>query len=106
MAYLVLYSMNEIFSTIADVISNRRTVKPFMMNGARIADEQVNELLQLADWAPTHGLTEPWRFIVYTNPADFCIEHAEMYKQATRPDEFSQSVYDNMAHQGDKASHT
>ncbi|TSJ39676.1 nitroreductase [Mucilaginibacter corticis] len=97
--------MNTNFTTISTIIKNRRTVKPFMMNGKKIADEQIQELLALADWAPTHGLTEPWRFVVYNNPADFCHEHAEMYKRNTDAESFTQGVYDNLTHQGDKASH-
>jgi nitroreductase len=97
--------MNNNFPTIQTIIQNRRTVKPFMMNGGKIANEQITELLALADWAPTHGLTEPWRFTVYADPAKFCNAHAEMYQQNTPVDEFNQGVYDNLAHQGDKASH-
>ncbi|MDB5004957.1 MAG: Nitroreductase [Mucilaginibacter sp.] len=97
--------MSDTFFTIQTIIQNRRTIKPFMMNGNKIPDEQITDLLALADWAPTHGLTEPWRFVVYTEPAAFCHQHAEMYKQNTSADEFAQGVYDNLAHQGDKASH-
>jgi nitroreductase len=97
--------MNTNFSTISTIIKNRRTVKPFMMNGHKIPNEQVSQLLELADWAPTHGLTEPWRFVVYAEPSMFCREHAEMYKQNTDTDSFAQGVYDNLLHQGDKASH-
>lgn len=97
--------MNANFDTLSTIIKNRRTVKPFMMNGQKVADKHINQLLELADWAPTHGLTEPWRFVVYTNPADFCTVHAEIYKQHTPAEEFVASVYDNLAHQGDKASH-
>jgi len=96
---------NTNFSTISTIIKNRRTVKPFMMNGKKIADEQINELFALADWAPTHGLTEPWRFVVYGDPSVFCHAHAEMYKRDTDAENFVQGVYDNLAHQGDKASH-
>lgn len=75
------------------------------MNGKKATNEQITQLLELADWAPTHGLTEPWRFVVYANPADFCHAHAGLYKQNTSAEEFSQGVYDNLSHQGDKASH-
>ena len=97
--------MNNTFHTISDIIKTRRTVKPFMMNGQKIPDEQINQLLELADWAPTHGLTEPWRFTVYSNPADFCRQHAELYRNATHPDDFAEGVYANLKSQGDKASH-
>jgi nitroreductase len=97
--------MNDQFNTISDIIKGRRSVKPFMMNGGKIPDGQVQSLLELADWAPSHALTEPWRFIVYTNPADFCHQHAELYKQNTPDIEFIQGSYDNLYTQGDKVSH-
>lgn len=97
--------MNDQFNTIRDIINNRRSVKPFMMNGGKITDAQVQSLLELADWAPTHALTEPWRFIVYANPSDFCHQHAELYRLNTPADEFIQGSYDNLYTQSDKVSH-
>jgi len=97
--------MTDSFSTVSAIIKNRRTIKPFMMNGGKIPNEQINSLLELADWAPTHGLTEPWRFLVYADPTVFCLQHAELYKSNTRPDDFNESVYNNLKQQGDKASH-
>lgn len=97
--------MFDTFSAISTIIKNRRTIKPFMMNGSKIPDEQITELLELADWAPTHGLTEPWRFTVYADPSQFCHKHAELYKQNTPADEFTQGVYDNFYNQGNKVSH-
>jgi nitroreductase len=97
--------MSESFSIIQKIITDRRTVKPAQMNGGKIPDEQVRSLLQLAHWAPTHGRTEPWRFIVFANDAaqGFCQQHAELYKNnATN---FIQGTYDNLGHLGDKASH-
>jgi nitroreductase len=76
-----------------------------MMNGRKIPNGQVAELLELADWAPTHAFTEPWRFVVYENPAEFCKQHAEIYKQGVKAEDFNEAVYNNLAHQGDKVSH-
>ena len=75
------------------------------MNGKKIPDKQVQSLLELADWAPTHGFTEPWRFVVYANPPEFCHQHAELYKQNTSAENFDKAVYDKFYEQGDKASH-
>jgi nitroreductase len=97
--------MNEPFNIVDHVIRNRRSVKPFMMNGDKIPDAQVQSLLELADWAPTHALTEPWRFIVYSNPPDFCHQHAGLYKENTPENEFIQGAYDNLYTQGNKVSH-
>jgi len=97
--------MDNTFNTISTIIKNRRTIKPFMMNGNKIPDYQITSLLELADWAPTHGLTEPWRFTVYSNPSDFCRQHAELYKANTPVEDFNEGVYNNLSTQGDKASH-
>ena len=77
------------------------------MNGKKIPDEQVRELLKLANWAPTHGRTEPWRFIVYSGikVKEFCHDHAELYRSNTPPEKFEQANYDKQFHNGDLASH-
>ena len=48
----------------------RRTVKPALMDSSReIARDVLLEILEDAHWAPTHGLTQPWRFHVFTGEA-------------------------------------
>lgn len=77
------------------------------MNGDIISDETINTILGLADYAPTHGVTEPWRFIVYNKhkAAAFCEAHALLYKTHTAAEKFDASKYDKLLHMGDKASH-
>lgn len=93
------------FATVASIIKTRRSVKPNVMNGHKAPNGHVAALLELADWAPTHGFTEPWRFIVYEDPTKFCQLHADVYKQGVNAEEFNETVYSNLQHQGDKASH-
>jgi nitroreductase len=78
-----------------------------MLNGKKIEDQQIKDLLELANWAPTHGSTEPWRFVVYSGEAvrQFCHRHAEMYKATTPADRFSAAKYEKQQHNGDMASH-
>ena len=99
--------MEDSFETIASVIKNRRSVKPAKMNGKKIPDERIKEILQLANWAPTHGRTEPWRFIVYSGDKvkEFCQQHADLYKALTPSTKFEQANYDKHLHYGDLASH-
>jgi nitroreductase len=97
--------MDTTFSTISTIIKNRRSVKAFAMNGNKIPNGHIAATLELADWAPTHGYTEPWRFIVYENPEEFCREHAELYRQNSLGDNFNPTTYNNILHQGDKVSH-
>lgn len=48
----------------------RRTLKPSAMDPAReIPRELLTTLLEDACWAPTHGLTQPWRFHVFATAA-------------------------------------
>jgi nitroreductase len=97
--------MNTTFSEISAIIKTRRSVKPVAMNGNKIPNGHIAALLELADWAPTHGFTEPWRFIVYETPAVFCQQHAELYEQNNLEDNFNPAIFSNLQHQGDKASH-
>jgi nitroreductase len=46
----------------------RRTIKPVLMDSSReIAHQLLVEILEDAHWAPSHGLTQPWRFHVFTS---------------------------------------
>ncbi len=48
----------------------RRSLKPLAMDPSRpIPREIVADLLEDACWAPTHGLTQPWRFHVFATPS-------------------------------------
>ena len=95
------------FETIQQVIRNRRSTKPADMNGKKIDNLLIRQLLELADWAPTHGRTEPWRFIVYENEAkqQFCHDHADLYKANTDPEKFTNAKYEKLQQQGDTVSH-
>jgi nitroreductase len=53
--------------TIADCIRTRRTVKAY--TGAAVPRTLLERWLDLACWAPTHRLTQPWRFVVLDQPA-------------------------------------
>ncbi len=86
---------------------NRRSVSWKKMNGQVIADETITHLLELADWAPTHGRTEPWLFLVYRGEAlqQFGKAHADLYWEHTPEDKRQQATYEKLLHNVDKASH-
>jgi len=97
----------SIADTVANVIKARRTIKPGAMNAQIIPNETIETLLELAHWAPTHAKTEPWRFFVYTGAGlqQFCLDHAEMYKQSVSEDLFMQNKYDGFLNQYKTVSH-
>ena len=83
---------------ITDVIRQRRTVKPKEFSDQPIAQEIIDEILENANWAPTHGMTEPWRFSVYTGQARAKLAEflAATYKAVTTEDNYRQNKYEGM----------
>lgn len=55
--------------TIQEMIRQRRSVFPKMFIDRPIEKAVLEEVLELANFAPTHALTEPWRFVVITGDA-------------------------------------
>jgi len=100
-------SIMTAFEQIAQIIKGRRTSKPAAMNGKKIPDEQINQLLELAHWAPTHGRTEPWFFYVYTGEAlkSFGKTHAELYWNNTAEDARKEETREKLEHNVDGCSH-
>ena len=95
------------FSVLSTTIKTRRTTKPAQFNGNKIPDEQVAQLLELADWAPTHTYSEPWRFVVYggNKVNEFSMQHALLYQQFTPTDKFMKGKFDGIIANGEKSSH-
>lgn len=84
-------SYQETLARVSDWIRNRRTIKPADMDGDRPLDRQlVNHLLENACWAPTHGMTEPWRFTVYSGASRKPLANKlqQIYTETTLPKNF------------------
>jgi nitroreductase len=95
------------FEIFQEIVTGRRSSKPSLMNGKKIDPASVQQLLELADWAPTHGRTEPWRFVVYSGESlkVFCQQHADLYKAHTDADKFTTAKYQGIIQNGEKISH-
>lgn len=50
---------------IMEEIKRRRSVYPRLFNGDKVSKEELKTILEYAKWAPTHKLTQPWRFAVF-----------------------------------------
>ena len=90
---------NRFSGAITDAIRRRRTIKPSQFLDRDVDESIIQLILENANWAPTHGLTEPWRFTVYTGPArarlaDFL---AATYQAITTPEEFKPNKYEGMS---------
>lgn len=99
--------MIEKAAVVIENIVSRRTIKPEDCTGEKIDDNLVWQILECANWAPTHGYTEPWRFVVFADEAkqSFSLLHAEMYKQHTEPDKFKNVSYQKIVERGELTSH-
>lgn len=78
------------------LIRSRRSVFPPSYVSQPIPRETILELLENANHAPTHRVTQPWRFTVFAGEglvklADFM---AENYRSTTPVASFSQAKYD------------
>ena len=99
--------MQASFDQIRQLIISRRSCKPSSMNGKIIPENQIMAMLELGDWAPNHGRTEPWRFFVYGGSIleKFCADHAELYHQHTQPENFNPAKYQSLKNQFTSVSH-
>jgi nitroreductase len=61
--------MRHNLSEITAIIKDRRTIYPEQFSTRKVHQEQIELMLNNAIWAPTHGMTQPWRFIVFQEDA-------------------------------------
>lgn len=75
-------------SEITDLIKNRRTIYPEQFSDRKVHKEQLELILNNAQWAPTHGNTQPWRFKVFTEESRQVLSDflAETYLKLTPPE--------------------
>jgi nitroreductase len=84
---------------IDKVIEGRRSLYQQQYSGERVNDAIVRRILSNANWAPTHKLTEPWRFVVFTGDGlkKLASFQAELYKKVTTADAtFKEDRYQNL----------
>lgn len=85
-------------SEITEVIRQRRSIQPKDLSQREVQRDILERILTNATWAPTHGLTQPWRFTVFTGPArsELSTFLGQEYTRITPPEKFLQRKYDNV----------
>jgi len=80
------------------LIRRRRTIKPDKMSDKPIEKLHLASILENANWAPTHGKTEPWRFTIFTESAREELGDIlqEIYLDITPGDGFRADKYDKL----------
>ena len=90
------------------LIHQRRSVFPAEYTGARVDNAIVAQMLENARWAPTHKMTEPWHFVVFTGDglrklAEF---QAQCYREASMAaNNFKADRYDGLLRKPLESSH-
>lgn len=85
------------FETIQHIINHRRAIFPPSYTGQTIPKELLTELLDCANAAPTHKLTQPWRFVVFRERGLLRLadQLASLYKTHTSPEQFLHKKFES-----------
>ncbi len=93
---------------VNELIRNRRSVFQNQYTGEKVDDAIVRQMLENANWAPTHKLTEPWRFVVYTGEGlkKLATLQSDLYKRLTTADgSYKEDRYQNLLTKPSLSSH-
>jgi len=90
---------------VHELIRNRKSVYPPQYVDKKISKEILEEILESANWAPTHRMTEPWRFKVFhgTSQKKLGTFMAEKYRSMKELDDFSLVRYEKLKTNPQKA---
>jgi nitroreductase len=84
--------------TLSRLIRSRRSIFTEQLSNESLPREMLEVLFENAHWAPTHGRTEPWHFIVYSGDARarFGQAHADLYRSLTPEPAFKPETYEKL----------
>jgi nitroreductase len=100
--------MNYPVETINELIRSRRSIYPNMFTSEKVDDKIIHQMLENANWAPTHKLTEPWRFTVFSGKGlnKLAAFQAELYRKVTEDEgTFKASDFQKLLEKPLSASH-
>ncbi|MBP6390394.1 MAG: nitroreductase [Flavobacteriales bacterium] len=90
--------MRHSVSDLSDLIRDRRTVQPKDFTDRVVQRDVVERVLGNGTWAPTHGMTQPWRFKVFAGEARQRLSTfmGEEYTRLTAPEKFLPRKFENV----------
>jgi len=91
-------SPSDFLAAANRLIRNRRSIKPALMDDRPIEPALLDAILENANWAPTHGLTEPWRFRIYHGDARQRLAAAlqRIYQSTTAKADYRPEKYEKL----------
>lgn len=93
---------------ISTWIKNRKsTFVNGLKIGSKIDDSVIEQLLENATWAPSHGLAQVWHFKVFAGNGvkTFFNKQKEIYKASTPPDKYKDFKFNSYDNKWERVSH-
>ena len=91
-----------------ELIRKRRSIYPAQFAEVPVNRSIIEEMLENANWAPTHRITEPWRFVVFSGAGlkKLAAFQSQLYKEkSTAAGNFDEGKFEKLATKPMKASH-
>ena len=87
------------YEVLSNVIKNRRSIFPASYIQKEIPIAVIEQILESANYAPTHKLTQPWRFAVIRKEAKARLGATlgNLYKNNVSPHQFLEKKYNSFA---------
>ncbi|RZM18258.1 MAG: nitroreductase [Pedobacter sp.] len=97
--------MKTDLEVLTDIIKRRRSIFPISYTSNDLSVEVISQILESANYAPTHKLTQPWRFIVFRKEGKLKLGHelARLYMEITPKHQFLQKKYDSIVEKAEQA---
>jgi nitroreductase len=91
--------MSTPIETLTKIIKGRRSIFPASYIKKEIPKELIEQILESANYAPTHKLTQPWRFVVIRNEAKTRLGQTlgQLYTAKVPAEKFMQKKFDSFA---------
>ena len=96
------------YKEISELIKSRQSLYPAQMDSSKtIAEEDIWKLLELANYAPNHKRTEPWRFTVFSGEAkkELFQELIRIYKTKNTAENQNPALIQKLESRADVLSH-
>ena len=100
---MIPFAPHEV-ETLLKAIASRRSLGLARLKEEPIDPSILRQMLEAANWAPSHGDTEPWRFTVYTGESRKRL--GEVFAEAYRldaGDEYKEASFEAMRERGTDA---
>ncbi len=98
--------MNQPIDVLTDLIHGRRSIFPQDYTDQEIPRPVIEKIVESANYAPTHRLTQPWRFTIFRGPGleKLAAALAGNYRTLTPPEAFVQAKYEALQRKALRAS--